>query len=207
MLHNAKEWIKLQGLKIKWKHSNKHNYTTLGQVCDIDKITIGRYTYGKINASTSGCANEGLDIGSFCSISSSVRFLLSGEHPLHYISTYPIRQKILHKNMDTLSRGKIIVKDDVWIGENALILSGVKIGQGAVIAAGAVVTKDVPSYAIVGGIPAHVIKYRFNPQIIQQLLDIDFSKLNEEMVRKHEKELYSCLDGEVDFSWIPKKEK
>ena len=108
-----KEWIKLQGLKVKWRHSNKHNYTTLGQVCDIDKITIGRYTYGKINASTSGCVNEGLDIGSFCSISSSAHFLLSGEHPLHYVSTYPIRQKILHKNLDTLSRGKIIVKDKV----------------------------------------------------------------------------------------------
>lgn len=86
---------------------------------------------------------------------------------------------------EAISKGDIIVKDDVWIGRNALIMSGVNIGQGAVIAAGAVVTKDVPPYAIVGGVPAKVIRYRFEEEIINELVNVDFDKFNVEFIRSN----------------------
>ena len=66
---------------------------------------------------------------------------------------------IKYPSFESISKGPIILEDDVWIGENCIILSGVKIGQGAVIAAGAIVTNDIPPYAIAGGVPAKVIKY------------------------------------------------
>ena len=75
-----------------------------------------------------------------------------------------------------LTNGDIVVGDDVWVGQRAIIMSGVNIGQGAVIGAGAIVTKNVPPYAIVGGIPAKVIRYRFSEELIQELLKIDYSK-------------------------------
>lgn len=92
-----------------------------------------------------------------------------------------------------------------------MILSGVHIGQGAVVAAGAVVTKDVPPYAIVGGVPAKVIKYRFSPEVIEQLLKLDYSKLTDDMIRERIDELYTSLEGksleEVEklLEWFPKK--
>lgn len=78
-----------------------------------------------------------------------------------------------------------MIKDDVWIGAQATIMSGVTIGQGAVIGAKALVTKDVPPYAIVGGVPAKVIKYRFEKEIIDELLKIDFSKLDYKVIKEH----------------------
>lgn len=78
-----------------------------------------------------------------------------------------------------------MIKDDVWIGAQATIMSGVTIGQGAVIGAKALVTKDVPPYAIVGGVPAKVIKYRFEKEIIDELLKIDFSKFDYKVIKEH----------------------
>ena len=73
-----------------------------------------------------------------------------------------------------------------WIGDSALILSGVEIGQGAVIAAGAVVTEDVPPYAVVGGVPARVIKYRFTDEVIKELVKIDYDKVDRKFIELHE---------------------
>ncbi|MBK7803608.1 MAG: CatB-related O-acetyltransferase [Chloracidobacterium sp.] len=79
-----------------------------------------------------------------------------------------------------LSKGPILIKDDVWIGTRATIMSGLTIGQGAIVAAGSVVVKDVPPYSIVAGTPAKVIKYRFDEQTIRSLLAvIDYSKLDD----------------------------
>ena len=84
-------------------------------------------------------------------------------------------------------------------------MSGVHIGQGAVVAAGAVVTKDVPPYAIVGGVPAKVIKYRFEPEMIEELLKVDYSKLTKKDIEKHIDDLYTELKDPSQLDWMPKK--
>lgn len=132
--------------------------------------------------------------------------MLQGEHRIDTISTYPFHVQVMKdKATEALSRGDIIVKDDVWIGENALIMSGVTLGQGCIVAAGAVVTKDVPPYAIVGGVPAKVIRYRFTEAQIEKLIQIDYSNLTDDMIREHIDELYQSVDDNTELSWITNK--
>ena len=206
MFYSINQKIKFAYLKIKWRRRNLHNDTHLNNLCDINKIDVGRFTYGNLNIFTSGCENEGLEIGDFCSIASSAKFLIAGEHELNKLTTFPLKQKVLHIAIDTVSKGKIVLDDDVWIGENALILSGVHVAQGAVIAAGAVVTSDVPPYAIVGGIPAKVIRYRFDQELISKLLRIDFKKIDKDIIENKIERLYKKLEVNEDFDWLPLKE-
>lgn len=84
--------------------------------------------------------------------------------------------------------------DDVWIGTNALVLSGVEIGQGAVIAAGTVVTKSVPPYAVVAGVPARIIKYRFEKETVDKLLKLDLGKIDAEYIRTNLEKLTEPLE-------------
>ena len=108
--------------------------------------------------------------------------------------------------MEGTSKGDIVLEDDVWIGYRATVLSGVRIGQGAVVAAGSVVTQDVPAYAIVGGVPAKVLRYRFPEQVRQALLACDLSQLDNEMIRQHVHQLYAPLTQTEQLAWLPKKE-
>lgn len=114
-----------------------------------------------------------LTIGEFCSIADNITFIFS-QHPTHLVTTYPSHPESIwsHNQGSTgsFSRGDIIVEHDVWIGANVTILDNVTIRTGAVVGAGSVVTKDVPPYAIVGGNPAKVIKYRFDTETIDLLL-------------------------------------
>jgi len=143
----------------------------------LDRVKVGSRTYGGLYVIDWSPQQVELRIGSFCSIAPGVRFLLSGEHSLSNLSTYPFRAKKLKSAREALTKGSITVGDDVWIGLNAIICSGVHVGQGAVIAAGAVVTKDVEPYAIVAGVPARTIKYRFTESLRQKLLGIDLAEL------------------------------
>lgn len=177
----------------KWRKLNKHNKTNMANIFDISKVEVKDFSYGPLFVETFGQTQEKLIIGNFCSIAYGVKFILGGEHDYNKISTYPFNSLVYKEGIDAISKGKIIVKDDVWIGYNALILSGVEIGQGAVVAAGALVTQDVPPYAIVAGIPARVIKYRFDKEIIEELLKIDFSKLDESRLI----ELKQILNGSI----------
>ncbi|WP_275666539.1 CatB-related O-acetyltransferase [Laribacter hongkongensis] len=118
-----------------------------------------------------------LVIGSYCSIAYGVRVFLGGNHRVDWVSTYPFpmmfdNQNLLSINGCGVSKGDVVIGNDVWIGSYAFIMSGVNIGDGAVIAANAVVTKDVPPYAIVAGNPARVVKFRFSHEIVDCLLRI-----------------------------------
>lgn len=188
-----------------WRKKNKHNDTIPADFFNVECACVGNYTYGAINVQHYGNENR-LVIGSFCSIGPNVTFLLKDDHSLECISTYPYKVKCLNiATNEAISKGDIIVDDDVWIGYGATIMSGVHIGQGAIVAAGAVVTKDVPPYAIVGGVPAKVIKYRFEPELIKELLKIDYSKLTKEKVEKHIDDLYAELKDKRQLDWMPKK--
>lgn len=198
-------YLRLHQFRKKWRKENSDNKTGAKNIFSPNYVHVGRGTYGILNVRQSNYTAH-LNIGNYCSIAPDVVFILNSEHPLNTISTYPFKVIIMGEESEAGTKGDIRIEDDVWIGERAVILSGVTIGQGAVIAAGAVVTKDVPPYAIVGGVPAKLIRYRFNAELIQELLKIDFSKLDDGMIREHIEELYGKLDNKEQLNWLPKKE-
>ena len=120
-----------------------------------------------------------LIIGKFCSIASGTKFIMgSGNHRLGSVTTYPFNvfggswQENTPDHMSQLPfKGDIVIGNDVWIGRESIIMPGVKIGDGAIIAAYSVVTKDVEPYSVVGGNPACFIKKRFNDELIELLLE------------------------------------
>lgn len=192
-----------------WRKANLHNHTRVGDgYFDISNVKVGKYTYGPLNVIDANKGGGVLTIGNFCSIAPEVTFVLNGEHDYSCFSTFPFGSYCFKgkANYDsarmTGSKGNIVVEDDVWIGYRATILSGVTVHQGAVIGAGSVVTKDVPPYAIVGGVPAKIIKYRFSDEIIQALLDIDFSKLTKECLLANEDKLYRRLEKPEQIAWL-----
>lgn len=193
-------------LKSRWKKKNRHNYTVVNNHFDISLVEVGNCSYGELNI-ISFASDHKLYIGNYVSIAHNVTFMLDAEHYTNHISTYPYKVKIL-KTADTeaFGKGNIIVDDDVWIGYGATIMSGIHIGQGAVITAKAVVTKDVPPYAVVGGIPAKIIKYRFDENMIKELVKIDYKKLTKEMIDIHKEKLYEELESTEQLKWMPKKD-
>ncbi len=133
------------------------------------RFKIGDNTYGRPNIFGGG----ELCIGSFCSISTSATISLGAEHHSDWITTYPMN--LICKDIvkeTTFSKGKVTIGNDVWIADDALILSGVTIGDGAVIGAKAVVAKDVKPYEIVAGNPAKHVRFRFSETQIEKLLEI-----------------------------------
>lgn len=147
--------------------------------------TIGRYSYvGK----RSSLVNA--DVGAFCSIASDVCVGM-GTHDLSKLSTSPLfTEKYNGTGHSWVEQTpfpfeKVTVGNDVWIGERTMIMGGKNIGDGAVIGAGAVVTKDVPPYAIVGGVPAKVIKYRFPDDVIARLEESKWWNLPDEMLKNN----------------------
>ena len=151
---------------------NLHNYTEPVNIFPIDKVEVGNYSYGPLKVySYVKNDSEKLIIGSFCSIANGVKFLLGGNHDLQNYSTYPFNAVFLQKE-EAVSKGTIIIDDEVWIGTDAIILSGVHLPQGCVVAAGSVVAKSFKPYSIVGGNPAKLIRYRFDEQTIEELLKI-----------------------------------
>ncbi len=146
-------------------------------------ITIGRHTYGVVPEAVFGYdETTTLEVGSFCSIAKEVLFLVRANHPTHTASTFPLTN--FGVGMEELrSRGPIRIGHDVWIGRRAMIMSGVTIGNGAVIGAGSVVTRDVPPYAIVGGVPAKLIRFRFEQTTIDALQSLQWWGWPDEEIR------------------------
>jgi len=137
--------------------------------------------------------HDKLQIGKFCSIACGAKFLFnSANHTLSSLSTYPfplffeewgLEKKDVTKAWD--NKGDIVIGNDVWIGYEAVILAGVTIGDGAIIGTRAVVTKDVPPYTIVGGVPAKPIKRRFPEETISALLELQWWNWSEERIARN----------------------
>ena len=169
--------------------SNNHldKKTVIYRNAKIRGSEVGAYSYISPNT-----VIENAQIGRFCSISDHCRIGM-GTHNTNQISTSPIfTQKVngtkarwVDKNVNDLPFRKVRVGNDVWIGSRAMILGGVTVGDGAVVGAGAVVTKDVPAYAIVAGVPAKVIKYRFPDRLIELLMDFKWWYYPEDVLREH----------------------
>lgn len=174
---------------------------------------IGEGTYINDESKIYNCK-----IGRYCSIADNVCVVL-GQHPINkFASTYPAFYYDTTSQLSfTFHKGKplytckkkpngeasynVVVGNDVWIGSHVLILGGITIGDGAVIAAGAVVTKDVEPYSIVGGVPAKIIKYRFNKDEIEVLLLKKWWNRSFEDIMKN----YDQINNIVNFSSSPNK--
>lgn len=168
-----------------------------------ENVSIGRKTY-----TTKGTIDDysNVDsIGSFTSINTRAS-IGGGNHPMYFVSTHPFlygaqdksvyeKNDFIEKSID-ISKGnpKIAIGNDVWIATNAVILPGVTIGDGAVIGAGAIVTKDIPPYAIAVGVPAKIIKYRFSKEIIEGLLKIKWWNWPDEKIKAN-----------IDYFYDPEK--
>ena len=136
---------------------------------------VGHGTYGHPNVVRFDGQDGTLRIGRYTSIADGATILLGGEHRTDVVSTYPFQQLMPgaeRANNTSYSRGSVVIGNDVWIGHGSLILSGRRIGDGAVVAAAAVVSRDVPPYAIVAGNPARIVRHRFTPEQIAALQQI-----------------------------------
>ncbi|MEX5343942.1 CatB-related O-acetyltransferase [Pseudomonas sp. I2] len=139
------------------------------------KAQIGKYTY----IGRDGYIGRGVTIGNYCSIARNAE-ISPINHPTHYLSCHPFQYNtnhfteledyLVHQRVKGPISNPAVIGHDVWIGAGAMICQGVTVGTGAVVAGGAVVTKDVPPYAIVGGVPAQIIRYRFDEATIDRLL-------------------------------------
>lgn len=180
----------------------------------MSKIIAGRYSYGynNINVHT---WNEGtsVNIGAFCSIGGNIEIMIGGNHRSDWITTYPFG----HIHQGTFggegilghpqTNGSVNIGNDVWIGNFAMIMSGVTIGDGAVIAANAHVVKDVSPYEIVGGNPAKHIKWRFDEEIRELLLKLKWWELDDVIIREIAPVLCSQPDAKKLMELIEKYRK
>jgi len=161
-------------------------YSSLGERVVLVNSKIGNHSYisrsGQIHNAT---------IGRFCSIGPGVKIGL-GIHPTDFISTHPVFYSLRKQSGATFSTDQKFIEElpikighDVWIGANAIIMDGVNIGNGAIIAAGAVVTKSVRPYEIVGGVPAKHIRFRFSDDEIKKIQSIEWWNKDEEWLKKN----------------------
>ncbi|MPQ32225.1 CatB-related O-acetyltransferase [Clostridium estertheticum] len=198
-----------------YPRSNDNQTIYLKNVITRDNIKVGDYTiYNDFNNDPRDFEennvlyqytvnNDKLIIGKFCSIACKAKFLMtSGNHTMKSLSnyTFPIFYEewdlpVSHITDAWDNKGDIEIGNDVWIGYDAIIMSGVKIGDGAIIGTRAVVTKDVPPYTIVGGVPAKVIKKRHDDKTISKLLEIKWWNWTYEKIQANIKYIQS---GNID---------
>ena len=145
--------------------------------------SIGHYSYVGYDCEIHNC-----DIGAFCSIANNL-IVGGAQHPMDWVSTSPVFYNVSggsghHLGNNTLPPDKrTTIENDVWIGSRVIIMQGVHIGNGAVVGAGSVVTKDVPPYAVVAGVPAKIIKYRFPDDKIERLQSSAWWTLSDDKLR------------------------
>ena len=193
-----KRKIKLKKLNKKYGGGNRIQSTNINSNAKLtstteiaDGVWIGEFaTIGRHSYVQRGTEILSAQIGDFCSIGTNCHIGMY-EHPTDNISTSSrlylkmLAAKDYYNDIPTPA----IIGSDVWVGSNSTILGGVQIGDGAIIGAGAVVTKDVPPYAIVGGVPAKIIRYRFSQEKIAELLQLQWWTWEDEKILK-EKEFF-----------------
>ncbi|MBT4338464.1 MAG: CatB-related O-acetyltransferase [Bacteroidetes bacterium] len=194
MLSIIKRKRKFRKFKKQWNEKNLHNRTTPANIFPIELVSIGNHSYGSINIFSWNTPGEKLIIGHIVSIGPGVKFVLGGNHNHNHFSTYPFKVKFLKEKFEATSKGNIIIEDDVWIGMNTLILSGVSIGKGSIIGAGSIVTKDIEPFSIVAGNPAKMIGLRFTKHIRDKLLKLDYSIIDKDFVESNTDLLYADLN-------------
>lgn len=179
--------------------SEIHGNVSVGEKCKIHQtlisgnVTIGKYT-SLWGPNIQVLSNKfPISIGSFCSIARDVT-IQEFFHDHSRITTYYINRNLFgnRDNKELKSKGPIEIGNDVWIGTGAQIMSGVRVGNGAVIAANSTVTKDVLPYAIVGGVPAKVLKFRFDEERINELQEMKWWDWSEEEIRMN-KEMFEKI--------------
>lgn len=198
--------------------NDKHPMKGFPQVCfikntvDNPNIVIGDYTYYDDPDDSENFERnvlyhfpfigDKLIIGKFCAIARGVRFIMNGaNHKLSGISTYPFQifgagwEKVMPEMKDLPYKGDTVIENDVWIGYEALIMPGVRIGNGAIVSSRAVVTRDVPAYTIVGGNPATPIRKRFPDDAIAKLEAVAWWNWPIEKITRH---LDVIVAGDVD---------
>ena len=163
-----------------------NNYNVIFKNVNIINSVLGSYTFIQKNSMIINA-----DIGKFCSIAANVSISL-GKHPISHVSSHPAFYSATQPLAKTFSKEdsfepfdkRVKIGNDVWIGQNAMVMNGVKIGTGAIIGAGSVVTRDVPEYAIVGGVPAELIRYRFDEEMRKKLLETKWWDMDESIIQE-----------------------
>lgn len=169
------------------RNCNIDKSSKIGSGCNCIKTTVGRYSYMGNN-----CVVVNTRIGSFCSIASNCS-IGGGSHPTDKFSTSPIfysGKNIFRKNFSQIkynAEKTVEIGNDVWIGEKVFIKDGITIGNGAVIGALSIVTHNVPPYAIVGGVPAKIIRYRFDQDTINTLEKLQWWSFDETKLKQFTK--------------------
>ena len=150
-------------------------------------VEIGRHTYG-LNRESFFVPHKNVPvrIGSFCSVGPGVLFICAAEHRVDTATTFPIQfvNGKIRNAPGTVGKGPITVGHDVWIGARCIILGGVTIGNGAVVGAGSIVTRDIAPYAVAFGNPASVKRYRFAPDIIERLQSLKWWDWSDDLIRE-----------------------
>jgi acetyltransferase-like isoleucine patch superfamily enzyme len=161
-------------------------------------IISGHKTYGS-NQIEVFQWNEGAKcyIGKYCSIAEKVKVFLGGNHTVDWVTTFPF-------DKTSRTKGDIHIGNDVWVSHGVTIMSGVTIGDGAVIAANSHVVKNVEPYAIVGGNPANFIRYRFEKEIIDLLMEFKWWNLPDNIVSDIKRDLLKPPDADKIRLWIKK---
>ena len=195
-------WARSIWNKVRTEYKNRHNflvlgylsnisksrfeqYNTIGDYCSITDSKLGKFTYVANNTEINKT-----DIGRFCSIGPHVMIGL-GMHPTRtFVSTHPAFYSTLKQSQLTFVKknkfdeySRIVIGNDVWIGARAIITDGVQIGDGAIVAANSVVTKNVPPYAIVAGAPAVVKRYRFSNEQINKLQSFQWWNMENDKIQ------------------------
>ena len=185
----------------KWNTQNAHNSVVPTKNFNTKRVTIGSYSYGALDLYAYNEQNitDVLQIGNFVSISSNVKLFLDEQHQSKTFTTFPLKSIFFGMKSpdDALSKGSTIIGDEVWIGADTNIMSGVQIGKGTIIATGSVVVSNLPPYCIAGGVPAKVIKFRFSKEIINELVQINLIDIPKPIIEKNIDLFYEEMNLEV----------